>query len=94
MSYYENLKTAIDDGLNGKNEGLSTGFQRLDNYISLKRKMLISVIGSPGSGKSAFTNLAFLMNPFEDNFRTNKVKLKIICGPPVVENILLIGLLK
>ena len=78
MSYYENLKLAIDDGLNGKNEGLSTGFQRLDNYISLKRKMLISVIGSPGSGKSAFTNLAFLMNPFEDNFRTNKVKLKII----------------
>ena len=78
MNYYENLKNAIDDGLSGKNEGLLTGFQRLDNYISLKRKMLISVIGSPGSGKSAFTNLAFLMNPFEDNFKTNKVKLKII----------------
>ena len=77
-NYFENLKTAINEGIDGKNEGLSTGFQRLDNYISLKRKMLISVIGSPGSGKSAFTNLAFLMNPFEDNFRTNKVKLKII----------------
>ena len=57
-NYFENLKTAINEGIDGKNEGLSTGFQRLDNYISLKRKMLISVIGSPGSGKSAFTNLA------------------------------------
>jgi len=78
MSYYENLKDSINEGIKGKNEGLLTGFERLDNYISLKKKMLISVIGSPGSGKSAFTNLAFLINPFEDNFKTNKVKLKII----------------
>lgn len=78
MNYYESLKKAVDEGIEGKNEGLLTGFQRLDNYISLKRKMLISVIGSPGSGKSAFTNLAFLINPFEDNLKTKKVKLKII----------------
>lgn len=79
MSYFNNLKSAIKEGIEGKNEGLSTGFKRLDKFISLKKKMLLSVIGSPGSGKSAITNYAFLLNPFENNLGSvNKSKLKII----------------
>lgn len=79
MTYFNNLKSAIQEGINGKNEGLSTGFNRLDKFVSLKKKMLLSVIGSPGSGKSSFTNYAFLLNPFEYNLgNPNKVKLKIL----------------
>lgn len=78
MSYFENLNKAIQEGIEGKNEGLATGFERLDSYISIKKKILLSVIGSPGSGKSALTNYAFLLNPFEYNLKHQKVDLKII----------------
>jgi replicative DNA helicase len=77
IDLYDNLEEAIHEGLSGKNEGLPTGFRRLDDYISLKKKMMISVIGSPGSGKSAITNYAFLLNPLDHAIKKNK-DVKII----------------
>lgn len=76
-TFYKNLRKAIDQGIEGKNTGLSTGFERLDKYISLKKKMMISVIGASGSGKSSFTNYAFLLNPLKFALANNK-KVKII----------------
>lgn len=75
--YFDNIKKAIDEGIEGKNQGLPTGFNRLDNYISLKKKMMIAVIGSSGSGKSSFANTAFILNPMYHCI-SNKKKIKII----------------
>lgn len=77
IDMYDSLEKAVLEGLEGKNEGLSTGFRRLDDYISIKKKMMISVIGSPGSGKTALTHFAFLLNPLENAIRENK-DIKII----------------
>lgn len=77
MTYFDNLKEAIEEGKLGRNTGLSTGFSRLDNFISLKKRMMISVIGSSGSGKSSFVNSAFILNPCEYAFENSK-KIKII----------------
>jgi len=65
MGTYSKLKIAIEDGLTGKNEGLPTGLDRLDNYISLKKKMMITIFGSTGSAKSTLVNQAFVLNPWE-----------------------------
>lgn len=77
MSHFDNLLGSINDGREGKNQGLITGFNRLDNFISLKKKMMITVIGASGSGKSSFVNNAFILNPCQYAFENNK-KLKII----------------
>lgn len=48
MGSFQNLKLAIEDGISGKNEGLPTGLDRLDDYISIKKKMMVTVFGSTG----------------------------------------------
>ena len=77
MSSYLNLKGAIEDGLSGKNEGLPTGLDRLDDYISIKKKMMITVFGSTGSAKTTLVNQAFVMSPWEYCIKYN-IPIKII----------------
>lgn len=77
MSIFQKVKQAINDGLEGKNIGLSTGLDRLDDFISIKKRMMITVFGSTGSGKSSLTMQAFVTNPIEEAILQNK-KLKII----------------
>ena len=77
MGYFENLKNAIEDGRNGKNEGLPTSLDRLDDYISIKKRMMITVFGSTGSGKSSFVNQAFVISPWEYSL-VNNLPIKII----------------
>lgn len=65
MSDFSQLKQAINDGIEGKNKGASMGFERLDKYLSLRKKIYTLVFGATGSGKSAFTHSAFILHPFE-----------------------------
>lgn len=73
MSYFDDLKSAIDDGMNGKNMGHSLGLPRLDRHINLRKKMFYMIMGSTGSGKSAFLHDCFILNPLELN-KNNKLK--------------------
>ena len=77
MSYFNNLKTAIEDGLSGKNEGLPTSLDRLDDYISIKKRMMITVFGATGSAKSTLVNQAFVISPWEHCLKYN-IPIKII----------------
>lgn len=65
MSYFSDLRKTIEDGISGKNKGLSLGMPRLDKYISLRKKMLYMIMGSSGSGKSSLLYDAFILNPLE-----------------------------
>lgn len=77
MSSFENLKNAIEDGLSGKNEGLPTSLDRLDDYISIKKRMMITVFGATGSAKSTLVNQAFVISPWEHCLKYN-IPIKII----------------
>jgi hypothetical protein len=77
MSYFQNLKAAIEDGISGKNEGLPTSLDRLDDYISIKKRMMITVFGATGSAKSTLVNQAFIMSPWEHCLKYN-IPIKIL----------------
>lgn len=79
MSFYKDLLKAIEDGLSGKNKGISLGLERLEKYMSLRKKLFYMVIGTTGSGKSSLLHDAFILNPLEIIESAGlRVKLKIL----------------
>jgi hypothetical protein len=78
---FENLKIEVNKGIIGENNGISTGFEGFDRYISVKRKIYTLIFGSSGTGKSTFAHNAYILNPFDwwwKNKDTTKIKLKIV----------------
>lgn len=79
MSYFGDLQRAVDDGIEGKNKGISLGMPRLDKYVSLRKKLYYMIMGSTGSGKSSLLYDAFILNPLDIILQTNSsIKLKYI----------------
>lgn len=80
MSFFGDLRQAINDGIAGKNKGYSLGLPRLDRYISLRKKMFYVIMGSSGSGKSSLLYDAFILNPLEalSKVKDTDKKLKYI----------------
>lgn len=79
MSFFKDLIRAIEDGLSGKNKGISLGLERLERYVSLRKRIYYMILGSTGSGKSSLLHDAFILNPLEIIQATGlNVKLKII----------------
>ena len=77
---FELLKNEIQAGLDGRNAGIPMGFNRLNRYIGIRKRIYTLVGGLTGSGKTSFVDDAYVLNPFDwfisqDN---PKVKLKII----------------
>ena len=77
---FELLKEEIQAGLDGRNAGIPMGFNRLNRYIGIRKRIYTLVGGLTGSGKTSFVDDAYVLNPFDwfisqDN---PKVKLKII----------------
>jgi KaiC/GvpD/RAD55 family RecA-like ATPase len=79
MSFHD-LSKAVQDGLDGRNNGIPMGFDRLNRYIGIRKSMYTLVGGLTGSGKTSFIDDAYVLNPFDwyINGDTNGVKLKII----------------
>jgi len=71
----------VDDGMEGKNTGLSMGYSRLVDFVpNVQRKTMYLIGGETASGKSAFAMDSFVYNPYEDwvaNYKDKGVKLKI-----------------
>lgn len=77
---FELLKKEVQDGIDGKNGGIPMGFDRLNRFIGIRKRMMKLIFGPTGSGKSAFLHSAYILNPF-DWYYTNKpkdLKLKMI----------------
>ena len=78
---FEHLKNEVTKGMDGRNNGIPMGFNRLNRYIGIRKSMYYLVGGLTGSGKTSFIDDAFVLNPFdwyisEDN--KTEIKLKII----------------
>ena len=77
---FELLKDEIQAGLNGRNAGIPMGFNRLNRYIGIRKRIYTLVGGLTGSGKTSFVDDAYVLNPFDWFISQNnpKIKLKII----------------
>lgn len=78
---FELLKQEIADGLEGKNNGLSMGFNRLNKYIGIRKRIMTLVFGASGSGKTAYVHSAYILNPYDHYKKTKEksgIKFKVI----------------
>jgi len=78
---FDQLSKAVDDGLSGNNKGIPMGFDRLNNYIGIRKGMYFLIGGLTGSGKTSFIDDCFVLNPLDwylSKENTSNVKLKII----------------
>ena len=78
---FEQLKKEVDKGLQGNNNGIPMGFDRLNRYIGIRQSMFFLVGGNTGSGKTSFIDDCFVLNPFDwyiSKHNRTDIKLKII----------------
>ena len=81
MSIFEEIKKEVDRGLNDENAGIPIGFEKLNSYIGIRKKIYTLVFGSSGTGKSSLVHNAYILNPYDwyiANKATTKIKLKIV----------------
>lgn len=78
---FDNLKKEVQYGMDGRNNGIPMGFNRLNRYIGIRKSMYTLVGGLTGSGKTSFIDDAYVLNPFDwyisKENKTN-VKLRIV----------------
>jgi hypothetical protein len=78
---FDNLKKEVQSGMDGRNNGIPMGFNRLNRYIGIRKSMYTLVGGLTGSGKTSFIDDAYVLNPFDwyiSKANTTDIKLKII----------------
>jgi hypothetical protein len=77
---FDILSKEVSDGILGKNSGIPMGFNRLNKYMGIRKKLMFLLIGSPGSGKSALLHHSFILSPYEWYVKNKpkNIKLKII----------------
>jgi replicative DNA helicase len=75
MDYIKDFIDNVNNGKKGKNVGISTGLNKLDNLIYGIQKKYLYLIGSDsGAGKSSFVIDIFLYNLFKNN-KNNKIEI-------------------
>lgn len=77
---FEHLKNEVQMGMDGRNNGIPMGFDRLNRYIGLRKSMYFLIGGNTGSGKTSFIDDAFVLNPFDWYImqKDPNIKLRII----------------
>ena len=79
---FDLIEKEVNKGLAGKNNGIPLGFDRLNNYVGIRKSMYTLVGGNTGSGKTSFIDDAYVLNPFDwimsKQGRASGIKLKII----------------
>jgi hypothetical protein len=77
---FDNLKKEVQAGLDGRNNGIPMGFDRLNRYIGIRKSMYTLIGGLTGSGKTSFVDDAYVLNPFDWYIgqKDPKMKLRII----------------
>jgi replicative DNA helicase len=77
---FEHLKREVQAGLDGRNNGIPMGFDRLNRYIGIRKSMYTLIGGLTGSGKTSFVDDAYVLNPFDwyISQKNPKMKLRII----------------
>lgn len=78
---FEEILKEIEAGKEGRNSVIPMGFDRMSQHIGIRKRVMSLVFGSSGSGKSAYTHEAWILNPFDwymENKHTSKMKMKVI----------------
>ena len=77
---FELLKDEIQAGLDGRNAGIPMGFNRLDKYIGLRKRIFTTVFGGTGTGKTAYVHNAYILQPFDylQSVKNSNMKMKVI----------------
>lgn len=77
---FEDLKREVQAGLDGRNNGIPMGFERLNKYIGIRKSMYTLIGGLTGSGKTSFVDDAYVLNPFDwyISQKDSNIKLRII----------------
>jgi len=81
MSDFQNLRKRMDEGVQGRNGGIKMGFNRLNKYVGIRKKIYTHIFGSTGSGKTSYVHDAYILNPFDwikSKQNKNNLKLKVI----------------
>lgn len=70
MQLFDDFLDDVNRGRLGLNYGLSTGMPKLDNLIGgVQRSTYTCIGGNTGTGKTAFADAAFVLNPYADFLR-------------------------
>lgn len=64
-SSFETLKKEVQDGIDGKNNSIPIGFNRLNKHIGIRKRIYTTILGPTGSGKSSLLHSAYILNPFD-----------------------------
>jgi hypothetical protein len=77
---FDILRKEVDDGIQGRNAGIPMGFDRLNRYIGIRKRIYFVAAGLTGSGKTSLVDDAFVLNPYDwyISQKDPKIKLKII----------------
>src|SRR5688572_9317041 len=77
---FQQLSQEVQAGIEGKNSGIPMGFDRLNRFIGIRKRIMTLIFGPTGSGKSAYLHSAYILNPFDWYFknRPEDTKLKVI----------------
>ena len=81
MTHFEQLHEEIQNGLEGKNSSIPTGFHRFDRFVSIRKRIYSLIFGGTGCGKTGFVHNAYILNPFDwwmQNKRNTNATLKPI----------------
>jgi hypothetical protein len=81
MSLFDDLKGEVEKGLLGGNKGIPMGFEKLNKYIGIRKSIYILIGGNTGSGKTAFVDDAFILNPLDwyiSKKNDTNIKLQIV----------------
>jgi hypothetical protein len=62
---FDLLKAEVEKGLEGRNGGIPMGFDRLSQYVGIRKGLFYLVGGLTGSGKTTFVDDAFVLNPYD-----------------------------
>jgi len=81
MSDFQELREEFERGRSGRNAGIKMGFNRLNRFIGIRKKIYTHVFGATGSGKTSYVHDAYILNPFDwikSRQNTTGTKLKVI----------------
>lgn len=81
MTQFDELSEEVNRGLLGMNEGLPLGFNRLNAYIGLRKRLYFLIGGLTGSGKTSLLDDAFVLNPYDwykSSENKTDIKFKVI----------------
>ena len=81
MSYFDEVQAEIIKGEDGKGNCIPIPFPRLNEHVNIRKGMYTLIGGTPGSGKTGFTDCAFALGAYDwhkQNKDKTDIKLEII----------------